>query len=207
MRGSDPGHRHGQDGSGVTDHRTGDAEQIDYYETLQISVNAEPETIHRVYRLLAQRLHPDNQETGNAERFRQLHEAYIVLSDPETRAQYDLTYHSRRQTRFKVVSAPVRAENNFELEQLVRLTVLEVLYGQRRTEPGSSGVFVLDLEELTGTPRDHLEFTLWYLSQKRYIQRGDGSRLAITAEGIDYLEQHYQAHMRRRRLSAGEHAA
>ena len=46
------------------------SEQADYYELLQISPNAEPETIHRVYRLLAQRYHPDNRETGNAQKFR-----------------------------------------------------------------------------------------------------------------------------------------
>ena len=38
---------------------------VDYYEILQISPNAEPETVHRVFRLLAQRCHPDNAETGN----------------------------------------------------------------------------------------------------------------------------------------------
>ena len=59
----------------------------DYYELLQISPNAEPETIHRVYRLLAQRFHPDNKETGDARRFRTIHEAYTVLTDPEKRAQ------------------------------------------------------------------------------------------------------------------------
>src|SRR5678815_2349747 len=53
----------------------------DYYEILQISPNAEPETIHRVFRLLAQRYHPDNHETGNAQKFRQLHDAYVVLTD------------------------------------------------------------------------------------------------------------------------------
>ena len=37
---------------------------MDHYETLQISANAEPETIHRVYRLLAQRLNGDNTESG-----------------------------------------------------------------------------------------------------------------------------------------------
>jgi uncharacterized protein YabN with tetrapyrrole methylase and pyrophosphatase domain len=39
--------------------------EIDYYEVLQISANAEPETVHRVYRLLAQRFHPDNIESGD----------------------------------------------------------------------------------------------------------------------------------------------
>ena len=65
----------------------------DYYEVLQVSANAEPDTIHRVYRLLAQRFHPDNQETGNSDRFHQVHEAYTVLSDPERRAKYDVSYH------------------------------------------------------------------------------------------------------------------
>ena len=32
--------------------------QIDYYETLQVSANADPETIHRLFRILAQRFHP-----------------------------------------------------------------------------------------------------------------------------------------------------
>ena len=39
----------------------------DYYEFLQISPNAEPETIHRVYRFLAGRYHPDNPDTGDPE--------------------------------------------------------------------------------------------------------------------------------------------
>ena len=63
----------------------------DYYEILQISPSAEPETIHRVYRLLAQRSHPDNAETGNEVQFRILTDAYRVLSDPEKRAEYDVT--------------------------------------------------------------------------------------------------------------------
>ena len=42
---------------------------VDYYELLQISPNAEPETVHRVFKMLAQRYHPDNPETGDTERF------------------------------------------------------------------------------------------------------------------------------------------
>ncbi len=172
----------------------------DYYELLQISQNAEPETIHRVYRLLAQRYHPDNQTTGNAARFRELHEAYTVLSDPEERAQYDLAYHQQRQDRWQPISTPEAADNDFDLEHITRLTVLEVLYTRRRAEPNKPGVFILDLEELTGRPREHLEFTTWYLSQKKFITRGDNSSLMITAEGVDYLEQNYQANLHRRRL-------
>src|SRR5512139_3620080 len=107
----------------------------DYYETLQISPNAEPETVHRVYRLLAQRLHPDNKETGNDAGFRMLSEAYHVLSDPERRAQYDVLHAHQRQARWRLVSIGAQSENDFETEELVRLTVLEVLYARRRIEP------------------------------------------------------------------------
>ena len=62
---------------------------IDFYEVLQVSQNAEAETIHRVYRIMAARFHPDNPQTGDAERFLLLNDAYEALSDPEKRALYD----------------------------------------------------------------------------------------------------------------------
>jgi len=175
---------------------------VDYYEILQISSNAEPETIHRVYRMLAQRFHPDNQETGNDSRFRQVSEAYQVLSDPERRAQYDVGHQALRQDRWRLVSQGAQAENDFEVEQLVRLTVLEVLYTQRRLEPDQPGIFVVDLEKMIGRPREHLDFTVWYLLQKRLLQRGDNSILVITAEGVEYLEENYQGRLQYRRLRA-----
>src|SRR5438552_13074199 len=172
---------------------------IDFYELLQINPNAEPETIHRVYRLLAQRWHPDNVRTGDDSRFRTLHEAYLILSDPEKRAKYDVAQQERKRGRRHIVSTPERADNDFDLEQISRLTVLEVLYMHRRADANNPGVFILDLEALTGRPREHLEFTIWYLSQKRYLQRGDNSRMMITAEGVDYLESNYQANLQSRR--------
>ena len=64
----------------------------DFYEFLQISPNAEQATIHRVYRFLAGRLHPDNPATGDAEKFVLLKQAFDVLSNPESRAEYDAAY-------------------------------------------------------------------------------------------------------------------
>jgi curved DNA-binding protein CbpA len=174
----------------------------EYYEILQVSSNADPETIHRVYRLLAQRFHPDNNETGDADRFRLLREAYDALSDPERRAQYDVIYHQTRQMRWRLVTHGTRAENDFEMEQLIRLTVLEVLYTRRRLEPQDAGIFPGDLEELVGRPREHLLFTLWYLGQKGLTNMIENSRLAITAQGVDYLEHNYQQNVQRRRLHA-----
>jgi DnaJ-class molecular chaperone len=81
-----------------------DEATVDHYEALQISANAELDTIHRVYRLLAQRFHPDNSETGDASRFRSISEAYRVLSEPESRAQYDVLHAARQQRRWRLVT-------------------------------------------------------------------------------------------------------
>lgn len=65
---------------------------VDCYEAMQLSPNADRETISRVYRMLAFRYHPDNAETGNSEMFLRLSEAHEILSEPEKRARYDLRY-------------------------------------------------------------------------------------------------------------------
>jgi curved DNA-binding protein CbpA len=173
----------------------------DYYEDLQVSSSAEPETIHRVYRLLAQQFHPDNGETGNDARFRLIAEAYKVLSDPTLRAQYDVFYNARRQDRWRIVNAGTDADNDFAAEQVTRLTILEILYTRRRLEPDKPGLFMNELEKMIGRPREHLEFTSWFLIQKKLIQRSDNALLVISADGVEYLEQN-QATNAVKRLSA-----
>jgi curved DNA-binding protein CbpA len=183
--------------------RVTDDRPIDYYEALQVSPNAEPETIQRVFRLLAQRFHPDNKESGDERRFREIQEAYSVLTDPERRARYDIGYEQHRNNRWRLVSTGAQAESDFEVEQMVRLTLLEALYTKRRVEPASPAIFSTELESLLGRPREHLEFTIWYLVQRKYMIRDDQSRLMITAEGVDYLEQSYKGVLNRKRLQGG----
>ena len=175
---------------------------VDYYEVLQISPNADPDTVHRVYRLLAQRFHPDNQSTGDSERFRQLTEAYHVLGDPEQRAQYDVHRPEMHKERSRLISQAVRAVNDVQSEKLLRLTVLELLYARRRTDPQAPGVFYGDLENLVGCPQEHIEFALWYLAQRKYVDRSDGSQIAITADGVDYLESNAPVRQAVPRLTA-----
>lgn len=177
--------------------------ELDFYETLQVSPNADPDTIQRVYRMLAQRFHPDNQATGNEARFRRLHEAYLTLNDPERRAQYDARHATERQDRWRFVSQGGASDNDFELEQHVRLAVLEILYARRRGDANKPGLSPMDLEALTGQPREHLEFTIWYLSQKKLLSRTDNSSLMITAEGVDHLEESSQNKLQRLRLTGG----
>lgn len=175
--------------------------EVDYYEVLQVSDTAETETINRVYRIFAQRYHPDNHETGNDAKFREITEAYQVLSNPEKRARYDATNQKRRKDRWRLVSAGPESENDFELEQVVRLTVLEVLYTKRRVEPQNPGILLRELERMLGRPREHLEFTIWFLAQKKLINTDD-ARMYLTADGAEYLEDSYRSNLQRKRLQA-----
>ena len=54
---------------------TEDSKFVDYYETLEISPNANSGTIERMFRYLAQRYHPDNKDTGSRDSFDALMEA------------------------------------------------------------------------------------------------------------------------------------
>lgn len=67
------------------------AKTKDFYQILNVSENATPDEIKKAYRKLAKQYHPDANQ-GNpeaAERFKEIGEAYAVLSDPEKRKQYD----------------------------------------------------------------------------------------------------------------------
>ena len=181
---------------------TNDDGPVDFYEALQISPSAEPETISRVFRLLAQRLHPDNQQTGNEGRFREILEAYNTLSDPERRAKYDVLYVQQRKDRWRLVSSGEQSENDFEMEQGVRLTVLEALYTKRRVDPANPGIFYREFETLIGRPKEHFEFTFWFLQQKQLVMLDDKSRVQITVNGVEYLEQSYRTKLQQKRLPA-----
>jgi molecular chaperone DnaJ len=66
------------------------ATEIDYYVTLGVERGATDAEIKRAFRKLAQQWHPDvNQEPAAAQRFKEINEAYQVLSDPTRRQQYD----------------------------------------------------------------------------------------------------------------------
>lgn len=67
----------------------------DYYEVLGVQKNASDEEIKRAFRKLAKQYHPDvNKEPGAEEKFKEIGEAYAILSDPQKRRQYDQFGHA-----------------------------------------------------------------------------------------------------------------
>lgn len=166
-----------------------DFQDLDYYEIMQLSPNADHETVHRVYRLLAQRFHPDNTDTGNAELFVQLTEAFQVLSDPEKRAAYDARHTADKKLRWKIFDQAVVATGP-EVEKRKRRGILGLLYASTVKDPERASMTVHAFEEMLGCPREHLEAALWYLRGKGYVQRTDGGRYTLTVHGFEEAEQH-----------------
>ncbi len=156
----------------------------DYYETLEISPNANADTIERVFRYLAQRYHPDHLETGNPLKFSGIVKAYEILRHPENRAQYDLNYKRHSEYSSKLVEEASDREG-LELDAVIQEKLLSILYVKRRHNMQNPGIGNLELERLTGCPHEHLEFHLWYLKEKDWICRLDSGLWSITVCGVD----------------------
>src|SRR5512141_2620602 len=73
----------------------------DYYEVLGVPRDADDTALKSAYRKLALQYHPDrNKEAAASERFKEINEAYEVLSDPEKRQMYDRYGHAATQGGF-----------------------------------------------------------------------------------------------------------
>ena len=165
----------GQYRVGIEAIRTGRATTIDidptdedFYDILQVSPKADFDLIHRVYRMLALRYHPDHKETGDEAKFHLLLTAYEVLSDLTRRAAYDVKISMRRRQRWE--NFRNRDENDGPpAEQRKRTLVLSVMYRKRMRQPDNAEVTIRDLEELLGLEKEHLTFTIWYLREKLLV--------------------------------------
>ena len=187
---------HGTNGHGTNGHGTngigfGGSDTscgiADLYELLQISPYAGSETIHRIYRFLAARYHPDNPTTGNADMFHKVKTAYDVLSNPERRAKYDAA-RSGELTSATPLSSTIDFMDDIEGEINRRLALLAVLYARRRSSPRYPEVTLMEIETSMGFPRDYLDFTTWYLVKKGYVHQADNSDFTLTVAGVDYVE-------------------
>ena len=157
----------------------------DYYEILEISPNANSETIERIFRHLAMRYHPDNQDTGDLARFSEIVEAHNTLKDPVKRAQYDIQYKNQSGFRTKLAEEASNTKG-IERDVVIQDKLLSILYVKRRQNINDPGIGDFELERVLDCPREHLEFHIWYLKAKGWIARLEDGTLAITVEGVDH---------------------
>lgn len=175
---------------------------IDYYELLQLSPNADTDTIERVFRYLAKKFHPDNKETGNSDQFRIIVEAHRTLSNPEKRAGYDVQYDDYWNRKWKLASEASNG-TSFGDDWENRESLLSILYLQRRNDMKKPGVGNHELARLLCKPPELVEFHLWYLKAKGWVERLETGPLAITALGVDHIEEGRLKLRKDRLLTAG----
>jgi len=161
---------------------------VDYYELLQLSPNADTDTIERVFRHLAKKVHPDNTESADPDRFRLIVEAHRMLSDPETRAGYDVKYQDYWNSKWKLASEAGDG-TAFGDDQETRESLLSMLYVQRRRNMKQPGLGDYEMARLLGKPFELVEFHLWYLKTKGWVERIDTGHLAISVLGVDEVEK------------------
>ena len=163
------------------------SDEADYYEILQLSRHADSDTIHRVFHVLAQRYHPDNRETGNDLLFRKLVEAHDVLSHAERRASYDVRLTAGDKVRLKIFDS-VASTQGVQAEICKRKGILRLLYTKRLADPHQPTMRVREFAEMLGCPVEHLEFSLWFLRERKLIVRSDNNQVEITCNGAEAFE-------------------
>ena len=176
----------------------------DYYEILEISPNANSETIERIFRYFALRYHPDNSDTGDLSRFSEIVEAHNTLKDPVKRAQYDLHLRDHSGDRWKLAEQASNTKG-IERDVVTQDKLLSVLYVKRRQNISDPGIGEYDLERLSGCPREHLEFHLWYLKAKGWVGRLENGMLAITVEGVDRANSEHRRETNTKLLTHPNH--
>jgi len=177
---------------------------VDFYETLQLSPRADRDTIERVFRHLAKRYHPDNRDSGDADTFSGIVEAYRVLTDPEERARYDIAYERVKAAQWRIFDQET-THSEVVSDARIRNAILALTYAARRNDNANPGVGSLELERTLGCPESLMAFHLWYLREQGLIQRDHSGRFAITAAGVSLvLESGGPVKPDANRLSAGE---
>jgi curved DNA-binding protein CbpA len=164
----------------------------DYYEILQISPNANADTVERMFRYFARRYHPDNLETADRDRFDAVLEAHDVLRDAALRAKYDVRYKYQLESRVKLIEDACDGDL-FSSDTETQKKMLSLFYARRRKNVRNPGIGEYELEQLLRRPIERLEFSLWYLKEKGWISVTENGTFAITAEGVDIASSQSQA--------------
>jgi curved DNA-binding protein CbpA len=160
---------------------------IDYYDLMQISPNADVETIQHVFRHLAKKWHPDYRK-GDPEQFKLLVEAHRTLTNTERRAAYDLRYQRFWENKWNLAAEASDGRSIVD-DSEVREGLLSLYYVQRRSKMNDPGLGEMEVARLMRIPVHLIEFHIWYLKEKGWIQRLENGQFALTARGVDEVEK------------------
>ncbi len=173
---------------------------LDYYEVLQVSRQADFDTIRRVFHILAQRYHPDNLDTGSDPHFRQVVTAHSILCDPAQRAAYDVGLAAEDKSRYKIFDS-LQSTIGVQAEIRKREGILRILYAKRLTDTNAASMSAWEIGQMLACPLEHLQFAFWILSEKHFVQRADNNSFMITVRGVEAFENE-QANFSKMQLPA-----
>ena len=137
-------------------------------------------------RTFAQKYHPRNSASGNAEMFEAVNLAFEVLSDPIRRREFDESKGIGQEAGGPKFNG-VEFFGALGRETFLRSTILCLLYDRRRTRPSAPGVSMRPIEVMVEATAVELSSALWYLKQRGLASSDDRSSLQITADGMDFL--------------------
>ena len=160
---------------------------IDYYDLMQISPNADLDTIQHVFRHLAKKWHPDYRK-GDPEQFQLLVEAHKTLTNTERRAAYDVRYQRFWENKWNLAAEASDGQSIVD-DSEVRKSLLSLYYVQRRSKMNDPGLGEMEVARLIRVPVHLIEFHIWYLKEKGWIQRLENGQFALTARGVDEVEK------------------
>lgn len=156
----------------------------DYYDILQVSPSADQDTIDSIFRHLARRYHPDNQITGDSDKFRLVVEAHDTLKDPSQRAGYDVL-HTECTAGLSALHQELTGDSGIATDLKIQTAMVRMLYHRCRDHFRDPGMGLYQIGQLLNCTSQRLEFHVWYLKEKGWIRRLEDGSLGITVEGVD----------------------
>jgi len=161
----------------------------DFYTILQVKPDCDARQLETAYHHLAKSHHPDHTGVEDSTNFHSVTQAYKVLRDPRTRAEYDIRYFEHFGVDLNSFSDAEKKSSDRELisDAHAHEKILKFLYEKRRRTPSDAGVLAFYLQELLQCSYESLEFHQWYLREKGFVALSEQGTLAITIQGIDHV--------------------
>ncbi|WP_035957570.1 hypothetical protein [Bryobacter aggregatus] len=154
----------------------------DHYKLLAIDPKADQAAIDLAYsRLMACQ--------PNAEEIEALKLALEVLSDPAARKIFDAVRGGGNEDDREINFSGLDFFDNLKGERARRATLLCVLYDVRRLNPRVPLITMRQLEQVVRLTEEEIQMALWYLKTLGWVVVDDKSKMQITAQGVDFLEQ------------------